>query len=188
MYFRKLHVCCPKLDVQETNFCSTESEIISRLNPAKDGGADRVFSSFVVCGGVCLQGFCSRTWSSNIDQITEVRARYFSKSIFLQRTRDQLVDLVETQMMDHVEIKKCPRSQARTVSRQSKLSCRSEFLRGCVIRSGLLKCTRSHAKKVSRQSTIAFQERISESMCGQSCRGAQDLQPGKCRGSQNFHS
>ena len=105
MYFRKLHVCCPKLDVQETNFCSTESEIISRLNPAKDGGADRVFSSFVVCGGVCLQGFCSRTWSSNIDQITEVRARYFSKSNFLQRTRDQLVDLVETQMMDHVEIK-----------------------------------------------------------------------------------
>ena len=49
--------CCPKLDVQETNFCSTESEIISRLNPAKDCGADRVFSSFVVCEGVCLQGF-----------------------------------------------------------------------------------------------------------------------------------
>ena len=54
---------------------------------------------------LCLQGFCSRTWSSNVDQITEVRARYFSKSKLLQRTMDQSVDLVETQMMDHVEIK-----------------------------------------------------------------------------------
>ena len=36
---------------------STESEIISRRNPAKDCGADRVFSSFVACGSVCLPGF-----------------------------------------------------------------------------------------------------------------------------------
>ena len=36
---------------------STESEIISRQNPAKDCGADRVLSSFAGCGGACLQCF-----------------------------------------------------------------------------------------------------------------------------------
>ena len=49
--------------------------------------------------------FCSKTWSNNVDQITEVRRRYRANSKLLQRTRDQFVDLDETQMMDHVEIK-----------------------------------------------------------------------------------
>ena len=47
---------------------------------------------------------CSRTWSSNVDQFSEVRPRHISKSKLLQRTRDQFVDLVETQMIDDVEI------------------------------------------------------------------------------------
>ena len=48
--------------------------------------------------------FCSRTWSNNVDQITEVRPRYRANSKLLQRTRDQFVDLAETQIMDHVDL------------------------------------------------------------------------------------
>ena len=48
--------------------------------------------------------FCSRTWSNNVDQITEVRPRHRANSKLLQRTRDQFVDLAETQIMDHVDL------------------------------------------------------------------------------------
>ena len=55
---------------------------------------------------------------------------------------------------------RCPRSQAKKVSRLSTLSLRSAFPKGCVNRPGLLKCSRSQARRVSRRSKIVTQERI----------------------------
>ena len=124
---------------------STESEFFSRINPAKDCGADRVFSSFVVCGG-------ARTWSNNVDQITEVRPRYMFK--------------VQTFAADQGSVRRScrdaddgPRGDKNAQDlypgkclRQLKMSFRSEFQRGCVNRLGWSTCPRSQARRVSRQS------------------------------------
>ena len=104
MYYRKLHVCCPKLDVQETNFCSTESEIISRLNPAKDGGADRVFSSFVVCGGACLQGFVPGHGPTTLTRLQKCAQDIEQTPNFYSGPGISLSILPRTQIMDHVDL------------------------------------------------------------------------------------
>ena len=72
----------------------------SKQNPAKDCRTDRVLSSFAGCGG--LQCFVPGHGPTTFTRQKCAQDTFQSPK---QRTRDQFVDLVETQMMDHVEIK-----------------------------------------------------------------------------------
>ena len=172
---------------------STESEIIS-LNPAKDCGADCVFSSFVACGRVCLQCFVAGHGPTTLTRLQECAQDIFQSP--KQRTRDQFVDLVETQMMDHVEIKMPKISsqesvegienvlRERTSARMCEkigvievpkipseesvstqtLSCRREVQRGCV--------NRLLANEVTQQSNVNVLPESTRSWTNRSRRGA----------------
>ena len=76
----------------------------SRQNPAKDCRADRVLSSFVGCGGACLQGFVPGHGPTTLTRLQKCAQDIEQTPNFYSGTRDQFVDLAETQIMDHVDL------------------------------------------------------------------------------------